>query len=731
MFSTSINNNNNNKNSLTSTKNYLTSLLHQLNSSSDSTHFINQNLISDLIHTLNHSNDEDKPDSLKAALIASPVLHPLPSNQIDSIVLQLLHAHRDDTLPNHLSISTTIKQPTLTRRITSFNRRTCPSSRPTNNMNHSNQRPFLSRSMTSYQNLNATATEFKPSYSRPITNTQPLTSNTITNTVWAFSPSPLGTPKFQPAPTTSSLETRIFNTSDSIPRHPWLVEDLQENHHHQIIDTASQPIVSCPSALEWGLSPAMADEMSKFECWDSNQQDQSIIIPLISLQSPKEEEEEEQDWNIRTQERFSIQSFDDQQQQEDLCLEQQQSNIIPRHRYRSRSRSPANSRNNSINRSSSSSSLTRPHYKRNPSRELSSSPNVGPRLLSSSTPNSPTPIHRNNIENQDSNLRVCRFYLQGSCLRSDCKFSHEVGKAVCRFWLRGHCLKGTTKCEFLHEIPEPITPISTNITPNITPEKKQSISLLEEDFPSLSESNKKSITKKSMMNKVRNIKLREPLLLPKGFNQSEIFKKVRINNQSLISFERMKECIERAQQCDIQNDSIGSKRWLKESEEWNKRLNEEKMKEYNQIILESNRTIKDLIINHNKQQTPPKENNEIANRMNRGKEIGGGICLGVISGNENGNLKERMEVLIDLHALKDEEQLRFGQKFLTSLKLDGYEGLAFIIISSSCSDNDNDDDDEKFNKIPSKLEHWLLKTGYQFQKFNHILCIDPVLLLSV
>lgn len=28
--------------------------------------------------------------------------------------------------------------------------------------------------------------------------------------------------------------------------------------------------------------------------------------------------------------------------------------------------------------------------------------------------------------------RVCRFYLVGNCLRSDCKFSHDVGKAVCK-----------------------------------------------------------------------------------------------------------------------------------------------------------------------------------------------------------------------------------------------------------------------------------------------------------
>lgn len=49
--------------------------------------------------------------------------------------------------------------------------------------------------------------------------------------------------------------------------------------------------------------------------------------------------------------------------------------------------------------------------------------------------------------------RVCRYYLQGSCLRSDCRYNHDISKAVCRFWLRGHCLKGPDRCDFMHMIP--------------------------------------------------------------------------------------------------------------------------------------------------------------------------------------------------------------------------------------------------------------------------------------
>lgn len=52
-----------------------------------------------------------------------------------------------------------------------------------------------------------------------------------------------------------------------------------------------------------------------------------------------------------------------------------------------------------------------------------------------------------------SSTRLCKYYLQGNCLRSDCRFSHDLSKAVCKFWLRGHCLKGEGRCEFLHSVP--------------------------------------------------------------------------------------------------------------------------------------------------------------------------------------------------------------------------------------------------------------------------------------
>ncbi|OCB89973.1 hypothetical protein A7U60_g2828 [Sanghuangporus baumii] len=54
-----------------------------------------------------------------------------------------------------------------------------------------------------------------------------------------------------------------------------------------------------------------------------------------------------------------------------------------------------------------------------------------------------------------TNNRVCRYFLQGECLRADCRFSHDLDRALCRFWLRGTCAKGET-CEFLHRLPNEV-----------------------------------------------------------------------------------------------------------------------------------------------------------------------------------------------------------------------------------------------------------------------------------
>ncbi|XP_013772252.1 uncharacterized protein LOC106457387 [Limulus polyphemus] len=77
--------------------------------------------------------------------------------------------------------------------------------------------------------------------------------------------------------------------------------------------------------------------------------------------------------------------------------------------------------------------------------------------------------------------RPCTFYLEGSCRRKDCKFSHDLAGITCRFWEESSCFKGVT-CPFLHGYPSPTQPGIERMTSS-----KHSFTLeSENDFPSLS-----------------------------------------------------------------------------------------------------------------------------------------------------------------------------------------------------------------------------------------------------
>ncbi|KAI1082886.1 hypothetical protein F5B20DRAFT_530746 [Whalleya microplaca] len=46
---------------------------------------------------------------------------------------------------------------------------------------------------------------------------------------------------------------------------------------------------------------------------------------------------------------------------------------------------------------------------------------------------------------------ICKFYLStGSCLRADCRFSHDLSNHICKYWVMGNCLAGDT-CIFSHD----------------------------------------------------------------------------------------------------------------------------------------------------------------------------------------------------------------------------------------------------------------------------------------
>ncbi|KAI9802227.1 MAG: hypothetical protein M1825_002948 [Sarcosagium campestre] len=46
---------------------------------------------------------------------------------------------------------------------------------------------------------------------------------------------------------------------------------------------------------------------------------------------------------------------------------------------------------------------------------------------------------------------VCKFWLStGTCLRADCRFSHDLSNHICKYWVMGNCLAGES-CVFSHD----------------------------------------------------------------------------------------------------------------------------------------------------------------------------------------------------------------------------------------------------------------------------------------
>ncbi|KAL9104488.1 MAG: hypothetical protein Q9163_000581 [Psora crenata] len=71
-------------------------------------------------------------------------------------------------------------------------------------------------------------------------------------------------------------------------------------------------------------------------------------------------------------------------------------------------------------------------------------------ILIGKSMSSSQPIMIDQAERGKSSI-ICKYWLaNGSCLRADCRFSHDLGSHICKYWLMGNCLAGDS-CIFSHD----------------------------------------------------------------------------------------------------------------------------------------------------------------------------------------------------------------------------------------------------------------------------------------
>lgn len=353
------------------------------------------------------------------------------------------------------------------------------------------------------------------------------------------------------------------------------------------------------------------------------------------------------------------------------------------------------------------------------------------------------PVQPTMVRNQGP-TRMCRYFLNGECRRSDCRFSHDLDRALCRFWLRGHCAKGPN-CEFLHQLPTnldgnalaaPMGRIDINSQPGSMPGTPSGSGLYgaTDDFPDLLAARLNRATgrfdpsRNRFANAVKRpipvvqtmvsvsgasgrfspappapgsdsgaappkapavprpsqrLKLRPPKLLPTlstGSIANEQYMTTRATSIRLGNARNA--CLARAADAFRRGDGAAAKRFSREGKSLNEKMVHEANEAAQVLVKERMRDAQKAV-----KERDPAWSDDPRDRAERGKECGGGlgVILGVagassVPDGSKLSAEERTEALLDLHTLHGSEGTELLGHFLAELERSRYRGLVYIVV---------------------------------------------------
>lgn len=226
------------------------------------------------------------------------------------------------------------------------------------------------------------------------------------------------------------------------------------------------------------------------------------------------------------------------------------------------------------------------------------------------------------------------------------------------------------------------------------------------------------------------INLRPPALLPTlptGQALAALYIRYRQNFLELGA--NRNKCLAKAAECFKRGDGAGARKWSREAQDWSRQVAIEGRDSAVKIVEERKRILKDAI---DANEGRGGSTDDAPDRKVRGRERGGGICLGVVSQGMTSDSRplteeERTEIALDLHALHTDEAIGFMGDFLLQLEAQKFQGLAFVVIGQQKhSGSSAPDKGEAAGRL--RLERatteFLSDQGWAWRNFDGILAVD-------